>query len=104
MDGTAGPKTARCVQPAIRCIRAPPRGRWRRVGLMAEDPTHARSTRWLWIAAIWCAGALFDASQNVLIMRSEGRQHSWLPLFGTELALWLPWALATPFIGRLARR
>ncbi|HEU4624366.1 MAG TPA: histidine kinase [Steroidobacteraceae bacterium] len=63
-----------------------------------------RSTRWLWIAAIWLAGGLFDASQNVLIMRAEGRRHSWLPLFGTELAIWLPWALATPFISRLARR
>jgi hypothetical protein len=66
--------------------------------------TGVRSTRWLWIAAIWCAGGLFDASQNVLIMRAEGRHHSWLPLFATELAIWLPWALATPFISRLARR
>jgi signal transduction histidine kinase len=71
---------------------------------MAEPQTGERSTRWLWIAAIWCAGGLFDASQNVLIMRAEGRHHSWLPLFVTELALWLPWALATPFISRLARQ
>lgn len=62
------------------------------------------SSRWLWIAALWCAGGIFDASQTVLIMRSEGRHHSWLPLFATELALWLPWALGTPFISRLARR
>lgn len=71
---------------------------------MTETRTEVRSTRWLWIAAIWCAGGVFDASQNVLIMRSEGKHHSWAPLFGTELALWLPWALATPFISRLARR
>jgi two-component system, LytTR family, sensor kinase len=71
---------------------------------MSETPTSVRSARWLWIAAIWCAGGLFDASQNVLIMHKEGKHHSWLPLFGTELALWLPWALATPFISRLARR
>jgi hypothetical protein len=71
---------------------------------MTEMQTEVRSTRWLWIAAIWCAGGLFDASQNVLIMRAEGRHHSWLPLFATELAIWLPWALATPFISRLARR
>jgi LytS/YehU family sensor histidine kinase len=37
-------------------------------------------------------------------MHKEGRHHSWLPLFLTELALWLPWALATPFISRLARQ
>jgi two-component system, LytTR family, sensor kinase len=71
---------------------------------MAETPTRVRSPRWLWIAAIWCAGAIFDASQTVLIMRAEGHLGAWLPLFGTELALWLPWALATPFISRLARR
>jgi two-component system, LytTR family, sensor kinase len=71
---------------------------------MAETQVPGRSNRWLWIAAVWCAGALFDASQNVLIMRAEGRHHSWLPLFGTELATWLPWALATPFISHLARQ
>ena len=71
---------------------------------MAETHTRVRSIRWLWIAAVWCAGALFDASQSVLIMRAEGRHHAWLPLFGTELASWLPWALATPLIVGLARR
>ena len=54
---------------------------------------------------MWCAGGLFEASQAVLIMRfAEGRQHAWLPLFATELATWLPWALATPLIISLARR
>jgi two-component sensor histidine kinase len=72
---------------------------------MSSTPTVLRSSpRWLWIAVIWCAGALFDASQNVLIMHKEGRHHSWVPLFATELALWLPWALVTPLIGYLARR
>jgi hypothetical protein len=71
---------------------------------MTETQTGVRSTRWLWIAAIWFAGGVFDASQNVPIMHKEGRHHSWLPLFLTELALWLPWALATPFISRLARQ
>jgi sensor histidine kinase YesM len=71
---------------------------------MTGIQTFARSNRWLWIAAAWCAGGLFDASQNVLIMRAEGRHHSWLPLFAIELAVWLPWALATPIISRLARR
>jgi len=63
-----------------------------------------RSTGWRWIAAIWFAGALFDASQSVLIMHAEGKHHAWLPLFATELVSWLPWALATPLVIRLARR
>lgn len=68
--------------------------------------THAtvRSTGWLWIIGVWCAGGLFDASQAVFSMRAEGRHGPWLPLFATELALWLPWALATPLIISLARR
>jgi hypothetical protein len=65
----------------------------------------AHAIRWRWIAAIWCAGGLFEASQAVLIMRfGEGRHHAWLPLFITELATWLPWALATPWVISLARR
>ncbi len=71
---------------------------------MTETHTGVRTTSWLWIAAIWSAGGLFDASQAVLIMHAEGRHHPWLPLFGTELASWLPWALATPLVVRLARR
>ncbi len=71
---------------------------------MLETQSRARSNRWLWIGAIWVAGALFDASQNVLVMYKEGRHHSGVPLFLTELALWLPWALATPFISRVALR
>src|SRR5215471_5779309 len=59
---------------------------------------------WRWIAAIWSAGALFDASQTVLIMHAEGRHHAWLPLFATELVSWLPWLLATPLVIRLARQ
>ncbi|MGA2710649.1 MAG: sensor histidine kinase [Steroidobacteraceae bacterium] len=71
---------------------------------MSGTPTGIPSTRWLWIAAIWCAGALFDATQTVLIMRAEGLSSTWMPLFGTELASWLPWGLATPLVIRLARR
>ena len=60
---------------------------------------------WRWIAVMWCAGGLLEASQAVLIMRfAEGRHYAWLPLFVTELAAWLPWALATPWIISLARR
>ena len=71
---------------------------------MIETDTGVRSTRWSWIAAIWLAGGLFDASQTVLIMYAEGRHHPWPPLFAIELVSWLPWALVTPLVIRLARR
>lgn len=72
---------------------------------MIDLRPYADRTRWLWIAGVWGAGALLDASQTVIVMHVvEGKHHSWLPLFATELALWLPWALATPFIVELARR
>ena len=77
---------------------------WRKVTAMIGTHTGVRSSRWGWIAAIWFAGGLFDASQTVLVMHAEGRHHAWLPLFGIELVSWLPWALATPFVIRLARR
>jgi two-component system LytT family sensor kinase len=70
---------------------------------MLESYTGARSTRWIWVTAMWVAGALFEAGQSVLFMRAIGRQHAWL-IFGTELASWLPWALATPFVIALARK
>jgi two-component system, LytTR family, sensor kinase len=71
---------------------------------MAETHTQERSIRWLWIAVIWCAGGLFDASQTVFVMHLEARHHPWPPLFGIELVSWLPWALATPLVIGLARR
>jgi hypothetical protein len=71
---------------------------------MTARHTSVPFSRWRWIAAIWFAGALFDASQTVLIMHAEGRHHPWLPLFGIELVSWLPWALATPLVIYLARR
>src|ERR1700685_4159945 len=76
---------------------------WRRVTPMTETHIGVRSTRWLWIAAIWCAGGLLDASQTVLFMHAIGKQHAWL-MFGTELVSWVPWALATPFVISLAQR
>ncbi len=71
--------------------------------MTATENRHA--TLWPWIAAIWCAGALFEAGQAVLIMRfAEYRRDAWLPLFAIELVTWLPWVLATPLIVSLARR
>jgi two-component system LytT family sensor kinase len=71
---------------------------------VTETPSDVRSTHWLGIAAIWCAGGLFDASQTLLAMRAEGTHHVGLLLFGAEFVSWLPWVLATPLVIRLARR
>lgn len=67
--------------------------------------SYAGSTaRWRWIAAIWFGFGLIDATQTVFVMRSEGMHHAWVKLFATTLASWLPWALATPLVMRLASR
>jgi two-component system LytT family sensor kinase len=72
---------------------------------MTGTPSGVRSIRWRWIAAMWCAGGMFDAIQAVLVLRfAHGSHQSWLPVFATEMATWLPWALATPWIIGLARR
>jgi hypothetical protein len=61
-------------------------------------------TGWIWIAAIWCAAALFDASQTLLTMHLVGVGKAWLRPFLIVFISWLPWALATPFVIELARR
>jgi two-component system, LytTR family, sensor kinase len=67
------------------------------------EATRGRLIRWRGIAALWCAGALFDACQTVLFMHALGKQQTWL-IFGTELVSWVPWALATPIVVKLARQ
>ena len=72
---------------------------------MIFAPGATRPTSWGWIAAIWSAGGLFDASQTVLVIHTEHKHPPpWLPLFATELVSWLPWVLVTPLVIRLARR
>lgn len=61
-------------------------------------------SRWFQLGGIWCAYGLFAASQAVLTARAEGKHHPLPPLFATEFASWLPWALATPLIVGLTRR
>jgi sensor histidine kinase YesM len=61
-------------------------------------------SRAFWLAGTWCAYGLFAASQAVLTARAEGKHHPLPPLFATEFASWLPWALATPLLVGLARR
>ena len=72
---------------------------------MTSAPTAVRPPPWGWIAAIWSAGALFDASQTVFVIHTEHKHPPpLLPLFTIELVSWLPWLLATPLVIRLARR
>lgn len=60
--------------------------------------------QWVWVAAIWFGFALLDATQIVVAMYSMGMQHAWLKLFVTTLLSWLPWALTTMLVLRLAWR
>lgn len=63
-----------------------------------------KPTRWLWVAVLWAGVGLFDATQTVVVMHSEGMHHRWPQLFATLLFSWLPWALATPVIMYLGQR
>jgi signal transduction histidine kinase len=67
----------------------------------AVDPS---PPRWPWIVAIWSGVGLFDATQNVVVMRAEGMHHAWLNLFVLLALSWLPWLLATPMVFRLGLR
>src|SRR5215471_393505 len=67
-------------------------------------PFSTPKNQWRWIAAIWLSIGLFDATQNVFVMRAEGMHHAWDRLVFTLLVCWTPWALATPFILNLGRR
>lgn len=60
--------------------------------------------RWRWIAVFWFAAALFEATQSIFIQHAMGRHGGEGLLFAIELAGWLPWALATPFVIELAQR
>jgi two-component sensor histidine kinase len=53
---------------------------------------------WRWIAFLWLAYALVNATQIVSGMRAVGMQHAWARLFLTVLASWLVWAVATPLV------
>ncbi len=57
----------------------------------------------LWIALVWCGLALFDATQNVFLMRTAGMHHAWTALFFFRFFYWLVWALATPVVLRQGR-
>jgi two-component system, LytTR family, sensor kinase len=58
----------------------------------------------LWIPLLWLGIGLFDATQTVFVMRSQGMHHAWLRLFFSLLLSWAPWALATPFVLHLTKQ
>nr|WP_315252712.1 histidine kinase [uncultured Duganella sp.] len=58
----------------------------------------------LWIAAVWFGLALFDATQNVFLMKTAGMHHAWVALFFFRFLYWLVWALATPAVLRQGMR
>jgi hypothetical protein len=59
---------------------------------MTTLPTRA------WIAAVWFGLALFDATQNVFLMRTAGMHHAWTALFFFRFFYWLVLALVTPAV------
>jgi sensor histidine kinase YesM len=63
-----------------------------------------QSPRWFWIVSICFGLGLFDALQDVAVMRTEGLHHPLTRLFAAMLLSWLPWALATPVVLRLQRQ
>ena len=112
-------QTRPCTERAVGCISTTFRGSWNTIGLMDAQRNHRAQSRWnwvtgnwvagkwvagKWIAAIWLIVGLFDATQTVFVMRSEGMHHAWVKLFFTDVVSWIPWALATPLVLRLGRR
>ena len=71
---------------------------------MHTDAVDIPPPRWPWIIAIWSGVGLFDATQNVVVMRAEGMHHAWLHLFLFLSLSWLPWLLATPLVFRMGQR
>lgn len=71
---------------------------------MASRGARFSSRQRIWIATLWSAFGIFDATQTVALMQSEGMHHRWIALFVARLVAWLPWALATPSVLHLGRR
>jgi hypothetical protein len=71
---------------------------------MSGIPHRSRTPRWSQVLAVWLSLGLFNATQTVLVMRSEGMHHAWTKLFLSLLVAWLPWALVTPWVLDLGRR
>jgi two-component system LytT family sensor kinase len=100
-------KTTYCTLSAVDCISVLLRKDPRWIGeecIMALRELRFDLRSWFWIGSIWLGLGLFDATQTVVVMQSEGMRHTWATLFGVTVVSWVPWAVATPFVLRLARR
>jgi len=60
--------------------------------------------RGIWIAGIWLAIALVNATQNVVGLRGEGVRRSMSYFFVYTALGWAVWAFATPLVLRMALR
>ena len=58
---------------------------------------------WVWVLVICGVLGVFEATQMVLVMRSEGMHHAWPRLFLTVLLWWVPLAVWGYWILRLGR-
>ena len=67
-----------------------------------SDLRHARHS--LWVAILWFGVSLITATQVVVGMAAEGRQHNWFTVFFTTVAAWLVFCFATPLVLWLTRR
>lgn len=63
-----------------------------------------RSSRWLWISAIWFGFGFLEAMEKTIAMHAEGMHHPWGKLFLYDMVVCLPWAFLTAPIMRLNRR
>ncbi len=98
-------QTSGCTSSSFRCISEHSVCDWSNILGMEDGVTpRLQPVRWLWIAAIWTAIALFSATQNVVVMRGEGMHHAWTELFIYQAFSWLPSALLTPLVLYLGRR
>jgi two-component system LytT family sensor kinase len=65
---------------------------------MTPERIHIAPLPWRWVVAAWGSVALFNATQNVVVMHSEGMHHRWAQLFANVFLAWLPWLAATPLV------
>ncbi len=70
---------------------------------MQQPHSIRQSTWWIWNLSIWLGIGIFQATQTVFVMRSEGMRHAWMALFLALVLSWLPWALATTVVLRLGQ-
>ena len=74
------------------------------IAMMDSRTVKTRLNLWIWSISIWFAFAVMDAAKTVLMTRVQGTAHTWFGLFWLTVLFWLPWAVTTVPVIRLARR